>query len=189
MFPSMRVGSVGSYGVAIRGYKNPTAVKLLSFTRAHVLACSSLTPRGRDQSRHSCDQLTRSRSAHPRQNRVERPFSGSIDEQVKHDHNLRILRANLVQDGPHADFWRRRRQWQRRSPKVKRDFGRKHRHNHFDDEGNRDQSRQKSRHYQNSAHDLQPTDKIGGEDGKRHPEFGESSDSLIDVNELGGRTA
>ena len=57
--------------------------------------------------------------------------------------------------------------------------GRENRHNHFDHERNRDQSRQETGHQEQTTHDLQDRDEMSHRSGLGNADLREASDPLI----------
>src|SRR5205809_5292051 len=116
--------------------------------------------------------------------RIERPGTRAGDQEKDATHDLRVLRSDLVQDGPHADLGRDRGWGERQGAQEEPRLGGKHRHEHLDDERNRHQPRAEAEHQQESPEDLQPPHEWGRHKRKRYPELGESPHPLIDVDEL-----
>src|SRR6266850_7870225 len=116
--------------------------------------------------------------------RIDRPPSGSGQQQESAGHELRVLRTYLVQHGPETHLWWHRRQRERRGSQEQRNLRRCHRHQHLDNEWHGDQARQETREQQNAADDLEPTIRGGCEMRRGKSQLGETSHTLIRVNEF-----
>ena len=77
----------------------------------------------------------------PLQERIQGPLSRAVDQQEGRGQQLSILGSHLMQNGPHSNLRRRRRQRQWRCPEIQGDFCREYGHDHLDDERNRNQPR------------------------------------------------
>jgi len=89
-----------------------------------------------------------------------------------------------MQDGPDPDLWRSRRKRKRRRSEVQSDFGREHRHDHFDDERNRNEPGQKAGYQEQATGDLEDRNKVRGRPRRRNADLREPADSLVHVHEL-----
>src|SRR5207249_6361639 len=98
--------------------------------------------------------------------RVERPGTRARDQEKDAAHDLRVLRADLVQDGPDANLRRNRGWGERQGSEEKPRLGGEYRHEHLDDERNRDEPCTEAEDQQQAAHDFQPAHEVRGEDRK-----------------------
>src|SRR5215472_16042955 len=89
-----------------------------------------------------------------------------------------------MEDCPYSHAWGRGWQRQRRCTEIQRDFRRKDRYDHLDEERHCNQTSHEPGKQQQTAEDLKAGDKVGCKVRERHTQFHEAADALVGIDKF-----